>query len=375
VTRCLRWRGGDCVAGQSDGHQPNVGADGDNLHTDSDTPTAVTPTLPARDDLVVRDRGPHERHPLRIGLSVAADGGPIDPEDWAGHLPQTNGIAPRVRIGKRWINLLWLIPLSVALLLIVAIAVANGLRGMPEVEAFVRRHPGAVQLHAGPGLVPLSEGGAARPRLDGEGGLGAAARLVRHPRAAAFDRACALVAFRVRPALARQRRSLLRAAVCDRPLAAARADDVAGVSERGLGSAAVPVAELAPGQRLGRLQRPAVGRLLRDDLHRRAARADDWATAVARDLERDPLRRPPANHQLARTVHFWVLCWFLLFTFAHTAMVFTTGLLPNLNHIDLGNNSQGWGGFGIYIGWLRRSRRRVGAEEGPPDESLGSIRS
>lgn len=33
-------------------------------------------------------------------------------------------------------------------------------------------------------------------------------------------------------------------------------------------------------------------------------------------------------------------------------MVFTTGLLPNLNHIDLGNTGGGWGGFGIYVGWM-----------------------
>jgi thiosulfate reductase cytochrome b subunit len=58
------------------------------------------------------------------------------------------------------------------------------------------------------------------------------------------------------------------------------------------------------------------------------------------------------NRQLARTVHFWVLCWFLVFTFFHTAMVFTTGLLPNLNHIDLGRNGGGWGGFAIYVGWM-----------------------
>jgi thiosulfate reductase cytochrome b subunit len=104
---------------------------------------AATPDVPRSDDLVARDRGPHERHPLRIGLSAADGGGPIDPEEWAGRLPQTNGIAPRFRIGSRWINLLWLIPLSVALL-IVLIAVAKGLRGMPGVEAFVRRHPGTL---------------------------------------------------------------------------------------------------------------------------------------------------------------------------------------------------------------------------------------
>lgn len=101
-----------------------MGVDGDSLHKDPCPAAAVTPALPQTDDLQVRDRGPHERHPLRIGLSAGADGGPIDPEDWAGRLPQANGIAPRVRIGSTWVNLLWLIPLTVALL-IIGIAVAK----------------------------------------------------------------------------------------------------------------------------------------------------------------------------------------------------------------------------------------------------------
>ena len=52
----------------------------------------------------------------------------IDPETWAGSFPAAYGIAPRVRIGaNRWFNLLWLIPIGFVLLL-VAVAVAKGLR-------------------------------------------------------------------------------------------------------------------------------------------------------------------------------------------------------------------------------------------------------
>ena len=48
----------------------------------------------------------------------------IDTATWAGSIPQVNGIAPRVRVGRgRWFNLLWLLPIGFMLLLI-AIAVA-----------------------------------------------------------------------------------------------------------------------------------------------------------------------------------------------------------------------------------------------------------
>jgi sulfoxide reductase catalytic subunit YedY len=58
------------------------------------------------------------------------------------------------------------------------------------------------------------------------------------------------------------------------------------------------------------------------------------------------------NHQLARTVHCWVLCWFSIFIFFHTAMVYTAGLRTSLNHITLGRNTDGWGGLGLYVLWM-----------------------
>jgi DMSO/TMAO reductase YedYZ molybdopterin-dependent catalytic subunit/thiosulfate reductase cytochrome b subunit len=52
--------------------------------------------------------------------------------------------------------------------------------------------------------------------------------------------------------------------------------------------------------------------------------------------------------QTARSLHFLVLCWFLLFTVIHVTLVFTTGLLRNLNLIYLGTDSTSWIGFGIF---------------------------
>jgi len=66
----------------------------------------------------------------------------IDTATWAGSVPQVNGIAPRVRVGRhKWFNLLWLLPIGF-FLLIVAIAVAKGLRGEAFMQRFIRRYPG-----------------------------------------------------------------------------------------------------------------------------------------------------------------------------------------------------------------------------------------
>jgi DMSO/TMAO reductase YedYZ molybdopterin-dependent catalytic subunit/thiosulfate reductase cytochrome b subunit len=69
----------------------------------------------------------------------------VDPTTWAGSVPQAQGIAPRVRVGRsRWFNLLWLLPIGFVVL-IVAVAAAKGLRGTPAVERFIVRYPGTVE--------------------------------------------------------------------------------------------------------------------------------------------------------------------------------------------------------------------------------------
>ena len=67
---------------------------------------------------------------------------------WAGSIPAQYGVAPRVRIGaSKWFNLLWLIPIGF-LLLVIAIAVAKGIRGLPSVQAFMAEYPGTSRLRA-----------------------------------------------------------------------------------------------------------------------------------------------------------------------------------------------------------------------------------
>ncbi len=77
---------------------------------------------------------PHD--PVATGLSAADDR--ILLSEW---LPPQEGVVPRVRIGRRWINVLWAIPIAVVLL-ILGIAVAQQLRTMPGVQDFITRYPG-----------------------------------------------------------------------------------------------------------------------------------------------------------------------------------------------------------------------------------------
>lgn len=52
--------------------------------------------------------------------------------------------------------------------------------------------------------------------------------------------------------------------------------------------------------------------------------------------------------QVARSLHFLVLLWFLFFILIHVTLVFTTGMLRNLNHIYAARDDAGWIGFGIF---------------------------
>jgi methionine sulfoxide reductase catalytic subunit len=63
--------------------------------------------------------------------------GALSPADDRVHLapggPPRAGVVPHLRIGKRWVNTVWLIPLG-AVLLIAGIAISRELRSYPAVE-------------------------------------------------------------------------------------------------------------------------------------------------------------------------------------------------------------------------------------------------
>jgi sulfoxide reductase catalytic subunit YedY len=82
---------------------------------------------------------PSTPEPLEEALTKAADR--LLADHW---MPPQAGIVPRVRVGRRWISVLWALPLGTAALTVL-IAVAQALREMPGVKAFIIRHPGIAQ--------------------------------------------------------------------------------------------------------------------------------------------------------------------------------------------------------------------------------------
>lgn len=80
--------------------------------------------------------------PLREQLTQGED--VIETSTWAGSMSQEGGIPPRVRIGhNRWFNLLWLLPIGFVIL-ILAVVAAKALRAMPWMQEFIDRYPGTV---------------------------------------------------------------------------------------------------------------------------------------------------------------------------------------------------------------------------------------
>src|SRR5665213_2486684 len=77
--------------------------------------------------------------PLRAALTDADDSVRLD--HWMAPQP---GIVPRLRIGRRWVSTLWALPIGAAGLLCL-IALAQSLRELPEVPAFIQQHPGIAQ--------------------------------------------------------------------------------------------------------------------------------------------------------------------------------------------------------------------------------------
>ncbi|WP_019970098.1 molybdopterin-dependent oxidoreductase [Mycobacterium sp. 141] len=61
------------------------------------------------------------------------------------------------------------------------------------------------------------------------------------------------------------------------------------------------------------------------------------------------LGKGPTNRQIARSIHFLILLWMVFFIAIHTAMVFVTGLVGNLNHIVFGTNTDSYWALVIYL--------------------------
>ena len=82
---------------------------------------------------------PPSPEPLRASLSDADDR--IRLNHW---MSPKQGIFPRIRIGSRWVNTLWALPIGAAALLCL-VALAQSLRELPSVTTFIQNHPGIAQ--------------------------------------------------------------------------------------------------------------------------------------------------------------------------------------------------------------------------------------
>ncbi|MDQ2726912.1 MAG: molybdopterin-dependent oxidoreductase [Actinomycetota bacterium] len=352
-------------------------------------PSAVTPE-------VVRG----EMYRLTAGDDV------ITPATWAGSVPQVGGIAPRVRIGRtRWLNLLWLVPVGFAVL-IAAVAVAQGLRHVPTVQRFIVAHPGTVaQAH------PKTTGFPAWLRWQHFFNVFFMIFIVRsgiqvlsdHPRLY-WTRHCTPGRdwFRVQKP------------VPPDPLWTAKQDSISLPGQVGLPGLRHSIG-LARWWHLGtdtlwllngivfyvllfvtsQWQRlvPTTWEVFPNALSTLIQYLSlNWPTetgwtaynglqqiayfvtvfvaaplALITGLGMSPalstrFRRISRvlSIQVARSVHFLVLAWFLFFIVMHVTLVFATGALVNLNHIYAGRNDHAWIGFALFaismvivtVGWV-----------------------
>jgi methionine sulfoxide reductase catalytic subunit len=319
----------------------------------------------------------------------------IDPQSWAGSLPVATGIAPRLRVGRdRWFNLLWLLPISLVGLL-GAVAGAQGLRDMPIIQRFIARYPGTiVSSGTNPGLPWWVE---AQHFLNVffmvliiRAGLQI---LADHPRL-----------YWTRHSTPGRDWFRIQNPVPEDPLWTAKADSVSLPRHVGLpglrhsiGLArwwhlGMDVLWLVNGAvfyvllfSTGQWRRivpttwkvfPAAASVLVQYLSLHWPTEMGWTAynglqllayfitvfvaapmALITGLGMSPAlstrfkwvsRR--LSIQLARSLHFLVLVWFLFFIIIHVTLVFTTGLLRNLNHIYADRNDATWVGFGIFCG-------------------------
>jgi sulfoxide reductase catalytic subunit YedY len=81
-------------------------------------------------------RVPLMHDPIEAKLSPADDRVLLN--NW---LPPQVGVVPKIRIGRRWINVLWALPAGFVLA-VIGVAVAQALRELPAVQDFLVRYPG-----------------------------------------------------------------------------------------------------------------------------------------------------------------------------------------------------------------------------------------
>lgn len=363
--------------------------------TDSPTPPSAAPDAA---------RTPAVAHSFRTQLTPGAD--VVDPVTWAGSVPYATGIAPRMRIGhSRWFNLLWLLPLGFVVL-IGAVAAAQHLRSMSSVQVFIEQHPGASE--PGPG-----ETSALPAWLGAQHFLNlflmvfiirsGAQILTDHPRL-----------YWTRHSTPGREWFRIQKPVPADPLWTAKKDSISLPGQVGLpgirhsiglarwwhlgtntlwllNGLIFYVSLLVTGQWRHVIPTswdvfPNTISVLLQYLSLDWPTEDHWMAynglqllayfvtvfvaapvAMITGLGMSPalstrFRRVSKvlSIQTARSLHFLVLIWFLAFIVIHVAMVFTTGLLRNANHMYASRDDNSWIGFTIFavsmvvviVGWV-----------------------
>ena len=346
-----------------------------------------------------------EPQSFRSQLTVGED--VVDPATWAGSVPAAHGIAPHVRIGRtKWFNLLWLLPIGLVGLL-VAVAIAKGLRDMPSVQRFIARYPGTIL----PASSLRNEGLPVWVDVQHFLNLFLMIFIIRsgvqilsdHPRL-----------YWTRHSTPGKDWFRIQHPVPADPLWTAKQDSISLPRQIGLPGLRHSIG-LARWWHLGTdtlwlLNGIVFYVLLFVTPQWRRLVPTSWAVfpnALSVLIQYLSLGRPTENGwvaynglqliayfitvfiaapaalitglgmspalstrfkriskmfsiQVARSVHFFVLCWFSFFIVVHVTLVFTTGLLPNLNHIYASRDNDSWVGFWIFtasmvvviVGWV-----------------------
>jgi sulfoxide reductase catalytic subunit YedY len=345
-------------------------------------------TDPGRDAVVAGERFPSFRSELDSERYHAVGDG------WAGGVPPQFGVAPRIRVGQsKWFNLLWLVPIGLALF-IVAIAVAKGLRETVGVQAFVRQYSGTSELPAGTPIgFPVW--------LEWQHFLNlffmifiirsGITILADHPRL-----------YWTRNSTPGKEWFRIQKPVPTDALYTAKQDSITLLNGVGLpgrrhsiglarwwhlgidvlwlvNGIVFYVLIFTTGQwlRLVPLHWDVIPNAISVGIQYLSLdwpRESGWTNynalqllayfvtvfiaaplALITGLGMSPalstrFRRISSvfSIQFARSVHFMVLCWFILFIVVHVTLVLTTGALQNLNHMFATRNDQSWWGFAIF---------------------------
>ncbi|MBL8927528.1 MAG: molybdopterin-dependent oxidoreductase [Pseudonocardia sp.] len=329
---------------------------------------------------------------FRRQLSTGAEN-VVDPKTWSGSLPNQWGTAPMLRVGRsRWFNLLWLVPLGLALL-VAGVAAAQALRELPAVQAFVERYPGTVPPPNGQEGIPAWVGWQHFLNLFLMAFIirSAVQILTDHPRL-----------YWTRHSTPGREWFRFQKEVPPDPLWTAKQDSVNVPGWIGIPGLRHSIG-LARWWHLGAdvfwlLNGVIFYILLFTTGHWQRLVPTSWdyvpnaASVAVQYLSLDwpaetgwtaynalqvlayfvtvfvagpaalltGLGLSPAlstrirpvssllSIQAARSLHFLVMCWFLLFIGMHVTLVLTTGMRANLNHMFAARDDHSWGGFWVF---------------------------